>query len=112
MPAPEEAFIIHDGETIQEVAPAFLTLFRCLSEAVIGKRVEEIIVGSDLRKLAVLRGKYIMGSKDDAKEFMQPYDFARCDGTSFWGEAHSIRQEDGRYRTWVVWRYELDEWKR
>lgn len=107
MPERGKAFIIHDGETIQEVSPDFLTLFHCASEETIGKRIEEIIFGSDLQKLAVLRGKYIMGSKDD-KEYIQPYDFIRCDHTSFWGEAHSLRQSDGRYKTWVVWRYEID----
>lgn len=109
MPERGKAFIVHNGDVIQEVSPEFLAMFKCTEENVIGKKVEEIIDGVDLRKLAVLRGKHIMQSKDD-KEFRQDYDFIRCNDTVFWGEAYSVREPDGRYKTWVVWKYDVDEW--
>lgn len=104
-----DAYIIHDGATISEVSQDFCDLFRCASDQVIGKRVEEIIFGRDLRQLAVVRGKWIMKFDSD-QEFVQQYDFIRCDDTSFWGEAHSKRLTEGQYRTWIVWKYDTDEW--
>lgn len=102
-----EAIVVHDGHIILEVNDAVCDLFHCKREALIGRQMEQIIYSDELQMLATWRGRHIMAQQDNL-EFRQPYDFVRCDGTRFWGEAVSQRIEPGKYRTVIRWDYDID----
>jgi PAS domain S-box-containing protein len=102
-----DILIVHDGQVILEVNDAACDLFRCECGALVGRRMEQIIYSDELQTLAVWRGKHIMAQPDE-REFRQSYDFVRCDGTRFWGEAISRRIEPGKYRTIIRWDYDID----
>jgi PAS domain S-box-containing protein len=99
------AWVIHDGHTIQQASESFCTLFRCDLDNLIGRRMESIIADPDARSLALLRGARIINRGADEVHQMD-YKFLRCDGSLFWGTAHSRKLDIDLYVTLIRLEYD------